>query len=167
MKWMFLSIKRESRGNWMGTPKYYTIVSGKGYSRHALVAFDNALLDAGIGDYNLVKVSSILPIGCQYKENIDIEYGSIVYAAYSSVIVNDNVKRSTAVAVAVPLNDEENGVIFETTSDYDMAESNVYDMCIEAMKNRNRSVKEIKCSSTSICGEVGLYASGISAVVMW
>ncbi len=36
----------------MNTPKHYTIVSGKGFSKYRLVVFDNALLNAGIGDYN-------------------------------------------------------------------------------------------------------------------
>lgn len=151
----------------MSVPKHYTIVSGKGCSKYALVAFDNALLDAGIGDYNLVKVSSILPAGCQYEKCIDIEKGSIIYAAYSSVIITGKGEMSTAVAVAIPLNDGENGVIFETSSDCDMVESNVCSMCIEAMANRDRVIKEIKSSSISVSGESDIYVSGISAVVMW
>ena len=37
------------------------ITSGKAEGPSKLNAFDNALLDAGIGDVNLIKVSSILP----------------------------------------------------------------------------------------------------------
>ena len=44
--------------------KNYTIVSGVGKGLTSLSAFDNALLNAGVGDYNLVKVSSILPAKC-------------------------------------------------------------------------------------------------------
>lgn len=148
-------------------PSCYTIVSGQGFSKYALVAFDNALLDAGIGDYNLVKVSSILPAECHYEECIDIKKGSIIYAAYSSVTLDEKGKGTTAVAVAIPLNDTENGVIFETSSVCDDAESDVCNMCIEAMKNRNRIIKELKSSSITISGKTGGYVCAISAVVMW
>ena len=59
----------------MNLPSYYTIVSGKGFGKYALTSFDNALLDAGVGDYNLIKVSSILPARCQYKSSINLEKG--------------------------------------------------------------------------------------------
>ena len=42
-------------------PTEYRLSSGTGTSPHELVAFDNALLSAGISNYNLLKVSSILP----------------------------------------------------------------------------------------------------------
>lgn len=151
----------------MSTPKHYTIVSGKGFSKYKLVAFDNALLEAGIGDYNLVKVSSILPAGCQYEKNIDIEKGSVVYAAYSMVTVEEKQKVTTAVAVAIPSNIAENGVIFETSSDNCEAENDVCNMCMEAMENRNKNIKEIKSTSITVSGKSGGYVSGISAVIMW
>lgn len=151
----------------MDTPKHYTIVSGKGFSNYRLVAFDNALLNAGIGDYNLVKVSSILPAGCRYEKNIDIEKGSVVYAAYSTVTVRGKQKITTAVAAATPLNVDESGVIFETSSDSGEAENDVCNMCMEAMENRNKNIKEIKSTSITVSGESSGYVSGISAVIMW
>jgi len=42
-------------------PSQFFMVAGKGDSEYALNAFDLALLDAGIGNLNLIKVSSILP----------------------------------------------------------------------------------------------------------
>lgn len=151
----------------MNTLKHYTIVSGKGFSKYKLVAFDNALLNAGIGDYNLVKVSSILPAGCQYEENINIEKGSIIYAAYATVTVKDKQKITTAVAAAIPLDDADSGVIFETYSDSGEAESDVCNMCMEAMENRDKNIKEIKSTSITVSGKSGGYVSGISAVIMW
>lgn len=58
-------------------PQSYMLVSGIGKAEYPLVTFDNALRDAGIGDYNLVKVSSILPPKCIRKNVIDIKQGSI------------------------------------------------------------------------------------------
>ena len=78
-------------------PQHFTIVSGVGKSKFALVAFDNALRDAGIGDYNIVKVSSILPANCEYSENISPMNGSIIYAAYSTITVEQGETVSTDV----------------------------------------------------------------------
>ena len=151
----------------MTIPTYYTIVSGTGYSKYALVVFDNALIDAGIGDYNLVKVSSILPADCEYKKHIDIPHGSIVYAAYATATVSEGQEISLAVAVAVPSDMRENGVIFETSSRDNNAERIVNEMCCEAMKKRGRLIKDLKSSSIIISGKRDIYVCGVSAVVMW
>ena len=150
----------------MITPQYYTIVSGRGESKYRLVAFDKALLDAGIGDYNLVKISSIIPPGCTFRETIDLSKGSILYAAYASKTVQEGQSGSTAVAIAIPTDSDKNGVIFEDSSDNN-AENIVRDMCQEAMFNRGRSISDIKCSSIAIKGISDKYVCGISAVVMW
>ena len=151
----------------MTLPTHYAIVSGKGYSEYSLVAFDNALIDAGIGDYNLVKVSSILPANCQYESHIDIPHGSIVYAAYATATVSEGQKMSLAVAVAVPSDVRENGVIFETSSKDSNAEQIVNAMCCEAMKKRRKTIKNLKSSSIVINGKRSAYVCGVSAVVMW
>ena len=151
----------------MQKPQYYSVVSGQGTSNYALVAFDNALRQAGIGDYNLVKVSSILPPGCIYKEHINLEKGSIMYAAYATATVIEGEMKVTAVAAAIPEDDKKNGVIFEHVTETQDAEKKVRDMCLEAMNNRNRSIKEIKSSSLTIYGEKDKYVCSISAIVMW
>lgn len=151
----------------MTTPQYYTIVSGRGESKYRLIAFDKALIDAGIGDYNLVKVSSIIPAGCTFQDTINIAKGSILYAAYAKQIVQYGQFGSTAVAVALPESPNENGVIFEESSDSNNVEDIVRDMCKEAMLNRGRPIANIKCSSIAIQGIPDKYVCAISAVVMW
>ena len=42
-------------------PERFIIVSAAAEAGYALTAFDAALLKAGIGNVNLVKISSILP----------------------------------------------------------------------------------------------------------
>ena len=49
----------------------------------ALNAFDNALLAAGIGNVNLVKVSSIVPPDVDIVDLPKIKPGSIVPTAYA------------------------------------------------------------------------------------
>jgi len=61
-------------------PKKYFVVSGKGLSKvSSLNAYDRALLDAGIGNYNLVPVSSIIPPGAEEIEPVELPPGSIVF----------------------------------------------------------------------------------------
>lgn len=151
----------------MITPKYYTIVSGVGKSEYEIVAFDKALVDAGIGDYNLVRVSSIMPPSCTFRKEIDLEKGSIVFAAYACKTVRDEEIGSTAVAIAISNCVGENGVIFETSSDHNDAKDIVQEMCKDAMGTRGRKIKEIITSATSIKGCPQKYTCGISAVVMW
>jgi len=61
-------------------PTRYFVVTGAGISTvSCLNAFDAALLAAGIGNYNLVPVSSILPADAQEVTPPDLPPGSIVY----------------------------------------------------------------------------------------
>ena len=46
------------------------ITSGKSEGPSKLNAFDNSLLDAGIGDVNLIKVSSIIPADSEFTLNL-------------------------------------------------------------------------------------------------
>lgn len=153
----------------MYLPKHYKIVSGSGKSKFPLVAFDKALIDAGIGNFNLVKVSSILPAHCMYSEEITLTPGSIIYAAYASVTITKGESGQTAVAVAISENSDENGVIFETSSkeNIENCELLVENMCTEAMEERNRKIKIIEKSSQKIIAENDMFLSAISAVVMW
>lgn len=46
------------------TPTKFFLVSGSSEGYSLLNAFDGALIASGVGDTNLVKMSSILPPGC-------------------------------------------------------------------------------------------------------
>ena len=47
------------------TPKQLFLTKGMGIHKEKLTSFEMALRDAGIEKYNLVKVSSIFPPGCE------------------------------------------------------------------------------------------------------
>lgn len=150
----------------MFLPSKYKIVKGIGKSIYPLVAFDSALQNAGIGDYNLVKVSSILPATCQYTEDIDMPKGSILYAAYATTTVLFGQSSSVGVAIAKARSSEENGVIFEHTA-IDDPTNILKKMCTSAMANRTREIDSINVCTQTIYGEENLYVSAIAAVVMW
>jgi arginine decarboxylase len=44
------------------------LVSGAGSARTQLAAFDAALVDAGISNYNLITLSSVIPAGAEIIE---------------------------------------------------------------------------------------------------
>ncbi|MFX1486043.1 MAG: pyruvoyl-dependent arginine decarboxylase [Promethearchaeota archaeon] len=63
-------------------PKRFFVTSGKASSSTSITnAFDEALLNAGIGQYNLVEVSSIIPPDAkQVHRLIEIPAGIVVFA---------------------------------------------------------------------------------------
>jgi arginine decarboxylase len=62
-------------------PTRFFVTSGKGINKTSeLNAFDLALLQAGIGDCNLVSVSSVLPIGIRQVDRVPIPRGAITHA---------------------------------------------------------------------------------------
>ncbi|MCH8253082.1 MAG: pyruvoyl-dependent arginine decarboxylase, partial [Planctomycetes bacterium] len=49
----------------MLVPRMMFFTKGHGKHRHNLQSFEEALRDAGIAEFNLVRVSSIYPPGCR------------------------------------------------------------------------------------------------------
>jgi arginine decarboxylase len=90
-----------------------SITSGRAEGPTKLNAFDNALLDAGIGDVNLIKVSSILPSGTEVVPVPDFCAGDMINCvmAYASSDVEGDLI-SAAVAVATS---EDFGCVVENT----------------------------------------------------
>ncbi len=81
------------------------IVSGKDEGPTKLNAFDNALSDAGIGDVNLIKVSSMLGPNTEIVDLPDFKPGSMVNCVLSEVTSDVSGQQITAV-VAVAIGDE-------------------------------------------------------------
>lgn len=118
----------------------YFLVSGVGFGSTELSSFDAALIDSCIGDFNLVRLSSILPKKCMKmhihenndrellvvpKERNDSSYfskmqkGSLLPIAYSSMTScgwdgDEPLRGVTAsVAVGIPIEDNLCGLIME------------------------------------------------------
>ena len=149
-------------------PTHYFIGSGIGVSNHRLVSFDNALLSAGISNYNLLKVSSILPIACVKSDSIDLRQGSPLLVAYSTISSNvPDEKIATAVAAGIPACSESIGIIMETTGSIALeAEERVRAMVAEAMFNHGIPLDHIESSSIEGTVKNG-YLSLISAIALW
>lgn len=89
------------------------IVSGKDEGPTKLNAFDNALTDAGIGDVNLIKVSSMLAGNAEICKLPELEAGSMVNCVLSE-ITSDNPGDVITAVVAVAIGDKL-GCVVETT----------------------------------------------------
>ncbi|GBC97862.1 Pyruvoyl-dependent arginine decarboxylase [bacterium HR17] len=90
------------------------LVAGKAEGNTPLNAFDNALLAAGIGDVNLIKVSSIVPPGAEIvSDKPRLPRGALVPCVYSERVSTTPGER-IAVALAVGLADDGFGVVMES-----------------------------------------------------
>lgn len=128
----------------------FVVRTGTGVGRRALNAFDAALVDAGMGDYNLIRVSSILPPEAVRGDGLPLPPGSRLPVAYASELVEEPGHRiSAAIAVARPADPSCNGVImeFHAHGTADDAERIVREMAADAMDLRDLEVAEIVSSS--------------------
>ena len=112
-----------------------------------LNAFDNALLAAGIGNINLVRISSILPPDVQLVPLPRIKPGAIVptaYAAQTSEVPGEVV--AAAVGWARPEDPGKNGVImeFHDKATREEAERMIVQMLGEAFRVRGERIGDMR-----------------------
>ena len=113
----------------------------------ALNAFDNALLAAGIGNINLIKISSILPPDVPVVELPKIRPGALVPTAYAAITSETPGETVTAaVGYALPDDPAKNGVImeFHGVATRDEAERQIRAMLDEAFRVRGEPIAEIR-----------------------
>lgn len=75
------------------TPRYFTTGAGAGVSAFELVSFDRALREAGFADYNLLRVSSILPPFAEHRSQVALPEGSPLPTANGVFSSNTRVQR--------------------------------------------------------------------------
>ena len=151
------------------TPTKYYFVTGTSEGYTALNAFDGALLDAKIGNTNLVKMSSILPPRCEEIPAIEqLPYGALVPVAYASMESSGAGEiLSSAVAIAYPKDDSKPGLIMEYSArgHKEDAKEIVERMAKEGMIMRNEPLKEIR--SVACEHKVEHIGATFAAVVLW
>ena len=98
----------------------FTFVKGIGKDyKNELLSFDTALYSAGIGNYNIVRVSSILPPKAVEKKSIEVLKGSVLYVAYATATIYGAGRIASAISVGIPKNPLEIGVIMEHSASND------------------------------------------------
>lgn len=173
---------RTVRGNWQSTqgsarwgratllpdPTRWFMVGGSGEGPTTLNAFDHALLSAGVGDTNLVRMSSILPPKTALIEPRPLPPGALVPIAYAEM-TSDKPGQiiSAVVAVAIPVDPEFPGLIMEYHGEEPLESSaaKVRMMCVAGMEHRGRAIKDIVVKGAEhVVENIGCAFAGL---VLW
>src|SRR2546430_7550667 len=94
-------------------PDLLWLTDGHAEGETKLNAFDNALIAAGVGHWNLVKVTSVAPQAAAVTtEPVAIEAGSVVPAVLSSV-VSDRTGDVITACIGIGLGAASHGMIME------------------------------------------------------
>ncbi|MBE3583133.1 MAG: arginine decarboxylase, pyruvoyl-dependent [Limnochordaceae bacterium] len=150
----------------LATPTKFTLVAGSAEANSRLNAFDNALLAAGIGNLNLVRVSSILPPGATRVDTLNIAPGSLVPTAYGT-ITSDTPGELIAAAVGVGRQADGYGVIMEFSGkcSREEAEATVAQMVRDAFARRGLELTELLVKGAE--HRVERIGCAFAAVALW
>lgn len=133
-----------------------------------LNAFDHALLKAGVGDTNLVRMSSILPPSCQQFDPFPLPYGALVPVAYAMMTSSEPGQWiASAVAAAVPMDPTLPGLIMEHhgVGRLDEIGAKVREMAIQGMGYRNREIKDVLLIGAE--HQVVKHGAAFAGLVLW
>lgn len=151
----------------LATPHKFTVMAGSAEGPSRLNAFDNALLTAGIGNLNLLRVSSILPPGAEETARFEMPPGSLVPTAYGT-ITSDQPGALIAAAVAVGTGGPDDyGVIMEFSGHCSREEAarEVERMARDAFRQRNRQIERVIVRAVE--HRVEAIGCAFAAVALW
>src|SRR5690606_4553706 len=99
-------------------PRKLFLTRGVGVHKEKLTSFEMALREAGIAEFNLVRVSSIFPPGCRIVTREEgmplLQPGEIVFAVLAEMSTNEAGRRiASSIGVAVPADREKYGYLSE------------------------------------------------------
>lgn len=149
------------------TPRKFTVMAGAAEGPTRLNAFDNALLAAGIGNLNLLRVSSILPPGAELSEHFQVAPGSLMPTAYGTIASEEpGTVISAAVAVGIGRPDDY-GVIMEFSGHCSEEEAahTVETMARDAFRSRGREIERVIVRAVE--HRVESIGCAFAAVALW
>ncbi|NLZ39625.1 MAG: arginine decarboxylase, pyruvoyl-dependent [Firmicutes bacterium] len=148
------------------TPKKFKIVAGAAEGKNKLTAFDNALLEAGIGNINLVRISSILPPAVEQDQDMVLPPGSLVPTAYGAIVC-DEPGKTIAAAVGVGFSADSFGVIMEYSGSCSKAEAEqkIQEMLEEAFAQRGMPL--VKTEIRAVEHTIKSIGCALAAVTLW
>lgn len=99
-------------------PRKLFLTRGVGIHREKLTSFEMALREAGIAQFNLVRVSSIFPPGCKIVSKEEglplLQPGEIVFAVLAEMSANEAGRRiASSIGVARPADNDKYGYLSE------------------------------------------------------
>ena len=148
-------------------PENLWITTGMAEGETPLNAFDNALLAAGIGNLNLIKVSSICPKNARITERKpEFEAGTLVPAVFTSV--GSGVQgEEISCAIGIGIGRGTYGVMMEHAhvGPLDVTEKVVREMVEGAFRRRGLPLEEVVVRSCHY--RVERIGCVVAAVLMW
>ncbi len=148
-------------------PQKCMLVAGHGEGRHKLTAFDAALLDAGVGNLNLIRVSSILPPGAVIvEEGFPVPAGALTPTAYGTITCDEPGTLISA-AIGVGVARDSHGVIMEFSGLVSAAQAaeTVAAMVREGFEKRGLELADLKAKATE--HRVEADGCAFAAAVLW
>jgi arginine decarboxylase len=146
-------------------PKLVHLASGSSEGLTPLNAFDNALLDAGVHNLNLIRVSSIVPRDAVFGPLPELEVGTLtpcVYTFETSSVPGEVVSACVGAGVG-----EQGGVLMEYhhSGPGEAAERVVLTMIEEAFKQRAWALETV--TFTTAEHKVDRLGCAVAAAVLW
>lgn len=150
------------------TPERYFVCSGKATSPVShLNAFDQALIEAGIGEQNVVSVSSVLPEGIEEIEPVEIPRGAITHCVLAQERGTEG--ETISAGIAYGLRDDGKGGYVAEGHGY-MGEESLREILEwklnEIAKHRDVGLKEIRYQLEGLEVPMDHYGACIVALVM-
>lgn len=143
------------------------VTYGKGEGPTELASFDRALYDAGVGNYNLIELSSVIPKSSEIVvKKIDWnqkEHGYKLYVVLSKSIEKTPGKEAWAgLGWITQKNNKGNGLFVEHESSSKEELNELIDKSLRSMKEYrseeygkiNKKTEGIKCKDNPVCSVV-------------
>ncbi|AEC51110.1 pyruvoyl-dependent arginine decarboxylase [Pyrococcus sp. NA2] len=152
------------------TPKKAIMLAASAEGSTKLNAFDNALLKMGIGNVNLVKLSSVIPAHIEWLDELpkNIPIGMLLPTVYAHIESDESGSTiSAALGVGISENNE-GGLIYEYAGycTREEAEEMVRKMVEEGFKVRGWKLGEFRVVSAEITVK-DKPAAAVAAVIMF
>lgn len=151
------------------TPKKAIMLAASAEGGTKLNAFDNALLKMGIGNVNLVKLSSVIPSHIEWIERVpEVPIGMLLPTVYAH-IESDEPGTTISAALGVGISEgNEGGLIYEYSGYCTKEEATemVRRMVEEGFRVRGWKLKEFRVAAAEITVK-NKPAAAVAAVVMF
>jgi len=200
--WLIIETKKSTynehhltEGAPLFVPKEIFLVKGVGKERERLASFEMALRDAGIAEYNLVKVTSIFPPKCKViapSQGVKkLSAGQILYVVLAESSTNEpNRLIAASIGVAIPRDPNQYGYLSEhhsygetnqkvgeyaedlaaymlsTTLGISFEEDVSYDSRKDLWKIKKEIVSTRNITQTAVGEKNGLWTTAIAAAVL-
>lgn len=147
--------------------EFFTAV-GYGADKYEIASFDKALVAAGLGDYNLVRVSSIIPPNAKQTTCVNYKKGSVLFTAYSRNSTNKEEQIASAVVAAIPEKSDAVGVIMEYSciGNRQIAISIAKKLAIDALHRRGIDRYSIVADGVDALGKEGIITTTFAAIAL-